>query len=253
MSKRFRFVLTLTSAIMAAFILSGLLSGCAAMQVAIEHKDLVIQNQMSDTIFLRPAVGQKTVFVEMKDTSGMGINLAAVQGQLESRGFQVVSDPEQAKYLLQANVLFANMTDPSAAQRCLANGYGGAIVGGVGGALAGAAIGGSALGAGVGGLVGAIVVSAAETAINSSVKNVTFTVVTDVQISEKSQAPVNETQRANIKQGSSTVVFQAQNRESNFLLYRTRIVSTANQVNLKWHEARPGLEAGLSQSIAGLF
>lgn len=237
----------------AVVFLGVFLFGCAAMQVAIEHKNLDIQHRMSDTIFLRPAVGNKTVYVELKDTSGKGINLPGVTSALESRGFQVVSDPDKAHYLLQANVLFVGMTDPSAAQRCLANGYGGAIVGAAGGALAGAAIGGSGIAAGAGGLIGMLAVSVAEAAINASVKNVTFTVVTDIQISERSQAPVNESQRANVKQGSSTAVFQAQDRQSDFLLYRTRIVSTANQVNLRWDEALPGLEAGLSQSIAGLF
>ncbi|WP_275112714.1 complement resistance protein TraT [Bathymodiolus thermophilus thioautotrophic gill symbiont] len=35
--------------------------------------------------------------------------------------------------------------------------------------------------------------------------------------------------------------------------YRTRIVSTANQVNLKFDEAIKSLEDGLVRSISGIF
>ncbi len=234
--------------------LSTSLSGCAGMRTYIKHRKPDFQNRMSGTVFLRPTVGQKTIFVEFRNTSDKeDISLSGVQGYLEGQGSQVVSGPDKALYLLQANILFVGMTDPSAAEECLANGYGGALVGMAGGALAGAAIGGSALGAGVGGLVGGLAFAVAEAAINASIKNVTYTAVVDIQISERTRTPVNESQRANINQGSSTTVFQAQDRESNFLLYRTRIVSTANQVNMTWQEAKPELEAGLVRSIAGLF
>ena len=35
--------------------------------------------------------------------------------------------------------------------------------------------------------------------------------------------------------------------------YRTRVVSTANQVNLAWEDAAAELVAGLSRSIGGIF
>jgi hypothetical protein len=35
--------------------------------------------------------------------------------------------------------------------------------------------------------------------------------------------------------------------------YQTRILSSANKVNLDFDEALPALRAGVSQSIAGLF
>lgn len=241
-----------TSLLFLLLALTPTLFSCAAVQVAVEHKNLSVQHRMSDSIFL-PPTNEKTIFVDVRNTSDKEVNLSGIESSLAGRGYQVVADPEKAHFLLQVNVLFVGMTDPSAAQRCLANGFGGALVGGVGGALIGSTIGGSGLAAGAGGLAGMLVASLAESAINASVKNVTFTAVTDVQISERSKSPVKEAQRANMKQGSSTVVFQAQDRESNFLTYRTRVVSTANQVNLTWAEAEPSLEVGLTRSISGLF
>jgi hypothetical protein len=35
--------------------------------------------------------------------------------------------------------------------------------------------------------------------------------------------------------------------------YRTRVVSTANKVNLNYEEAAPALTEGLTRSLAGLF
>jgi hypothetical protein len=38
-----------------------------------------------------------------------------------------------------------------------------------------------------------------------------------------------------------------------FKKYRTRVVSTANKVNLEYEEAAPALTQGLAKSLSGLF
>lgn len=77
--------------------------------------------------------------------------------------------------------------------------------------------------------------------------------ITDVQISEKSDSKVEEMVNAEIGQGTSTKIHQQVTKQSDYQKYKTRIVSTANQVNLTFPKARCVLEAKLVKTIAGIF
>ena len=48
----------------------AILTGCAATQTAIEHRNLETSTRLSETVFLNPvADGQKTIYVAVKNTS----------------------------------------------------------------------------------------------------------------------------------------------------------------------------------------
>ena len=88
------------------------------------------------------------------------------------------------------------------------------------------------------------------------VKDIMYAIVTDLQIRERPLAGevVTQTQQANLAQGSSTTTKQdIQGGKVEWKTYRTRIVSTANKVNLEFEEAKPVLESALARSVSGIF
>jgi hypothetical protein len=225
------------------------LSGCAAAQVALSHKNLNVQTKMSNTIFLPPVSPSKqTVYVQLKSTADQTLNVSALEQELDAslttQGYRVVPY-KQAHYLLQINVLSVGKMAPSAARNSLTGGYGGALAG----AAAGGLIGGSYLGAGVGGLVGGIGGLVAD----SLVKNVTYGMITDVQVGVRSRHAVQQQTNANLQQGTSTSTSQNTYHVGHWMDYRTRIVSTANKVNLSFKTALPVLQGQLVHSLSGLL
>lgn len=85
------------------------------------------------------------------------------------------------------------------------------------------------------------------------VEDINYTMVTDLQISERSKATVTTDNIAALKQGTSGVKVQTSTEQGNRAKYQTRVVSNANKVNLKFEEAKPVLEAQLAKSIAGIM
>jgi hypothetical protein len=231
-----------------------LLSGCAATQVALEHKDLKVQTQMSKTIFLdveKPA--ERTVFLDIKNTSDREVNVEPlIRQRLEAKGYKIVSNPQQAFYILQVNILQVGVSDPSALQSSLYAGWGGPVHGAVLGGTIGAAAGG-ARGLGYGSAAGGLAGSAAELVSGSLVKNVTYSMITDVQVVERTDELVSQTVKSNLEQGTGTQVLQTSESVRERRKYQTRIVSTANKVNLKFEQALPILEEQLAKSIAGIL
>ncbi|CDQ10539.1 TraT complement resistance protein [Acidithiobacillus ferrivorans] len=225
------------------------LSGCAAAQMGLSHKNLNVQTKMSNTIFLPPtSPSRQTVYVQFKNTADQSLDVPALTQELdarmESQGYRVVPY-KQAHYLLQINVLSVGKMAPSAARNSLTGGYGGALAG----AAAGGLIGGSYLGAGVGGLVGGIGGLVAD----SLVKNVTYGMITDVQVGVRSRHAVQQQTNANLQQGTSTSTTQNTSQVGHWMDYRTRIVSTANQVNLSFKTALPVLQGQLVHSLGGIL
>lgn len=198
------------------------LSGCAATHVAISKRDLDVQTKMSSTIFLDPvAKNKQTIYLQVRNTSDKpDFRIEdSIRSGITGRGYRIVTDAGQAHYMLQINVLQAGKIDPAAAQAAFTAGYGGAMTG----ILVGAAAGGSGRDAATGGVLGGII----ETVSGAFVKDVTYSIITDLQISER--------------QGGG------------WKRYQTRVLSTANKVNLEFAEAQPNLEKGLIASISGLF
>lgn len=200
------------------------LVGCAATQTVIEHGKLEVKTEQSKTIFLEP-VGDKdkTIFISVKNNTEETLHiLPNLKERLTQEGYRMSTSPDKAHYVLQTNILQVGKMSLAASHSALGGGFGSAIAG----ASAGTAIGAltnSTRGMVVGGLSGGVIGLAAD----ALVKDVSYTMVTDVQITEH----------------------QAKKQKR----YRTRIISSANQVNLKFDSAKPFLEKGLVKAISGIF
>lgn len=230
-----------------------LLSSCAAMTVAIEKRHLDVQTKMSRSIILPPAdVSKKTVWADIRNTSDKDLNIENLKSCIAAKGYRLVSDPNQANYLLQVNILQFGKSSPSAARQAMHGGFGGPLAGGATGALIGGAADGgtgAVYGALAGGLLGGLI----ETVANASVKDTTFAGVTDVQISVLSTERIVRSESSSVRQGTSSVVRQSAKSTSDRLQYHARIVSTANKANLDFAEAQPQIEQSLARVICGVF
>lgn len=217
--------------------------GCAATQTVIEHRNLETNTRLSKTIFLDPVSDQeKTIFIVVKNTSDQDMNIhQKLSRAFKNKGYRVTKDLNEAHYLLQANILQVGKMSTAASQSALGGGYGSSVAGGLaGGGLAAAITQNSSaiIASGVaGGLAGI--------AADAVVKNVNYTMITDVQISEKHPASFEQSAGSKLKHVSS--------RQTQYERYRTRIVSNASKFNLSFTEAAPSLEAGLVKTLVGIF
>jgi hypothetical protein len=166
-----------------------------------------------------------------------------------------VDDPRLAHFWLQANVLQAGRNSKTATEAAYGTGFGGTLAGGALGGAAGYGIGRA--GGGNDALLavgGALAGAAIEGLSGAYVQDVTYSIVTDIQISERTPGTiVSQSETGKLGQGASTTVTQSSAATTDMKRYQTRVVSSANKVNLAWEEAAPQLVAGLSRSIAGIF
>lgn len=209
------------------------LSGCAAIGTAISHANLETQTLMSHSIFLTPVSDTKAnatpgiLLMITNTTDHPDFDIKTMMDEkLREKGYKLVNNPSQAQYILQINILQVGRSSETAAKEMMNNGYGGSLEG----VAAGSAI---AMATGGGLVVGGIAGGVADTVASNIVKDVTYSVISDVKLTQKLPAP---------KDGSA--------KQS---VYKTRVLSTANQVNLKFATAMPKLEQGLADSLSGLF
>ncbi len=243
----------------AVFCVAMALGGCAATYTAVAKRNLDVQTKMTQTVFLDPVpAGDRTVYVEIKNTSDkpeLDVG-AAIRQDIQARGYRLVDDPRQAHYILQANVLQAGKNSETATEAAYKGGFGGTLIGAAGGGALGygigAAGGGNDVLLGVG---GALAGAALENITGAFVQDVTYSIITDVQVSERvsNGVVVTQSETASLKQGTSGTLTQSSSSATDLQRFRTRIVSSANKANLEWPEAEPQLVAGLSRSVAGIF
>jgi hypothetical protein len=230
------------------------LSACAATSTAIGKRTLDVQTKMSDSIFLDPVTAdQRTVLVEVRNTSDrMDLDIEpGVRAALAERGYRVIDDPDDAHFLLQANVLQVGRTSRTAAEGTFAKGFGSALVGGA----AGAGLGRAASDQTEVMIAGAVAGVAASAVADAFVQDVTYSIITDVQISERAAEGVVVTERMsqNLAQGSGGQRILSTSEVHDWKRYQTRVMSTANQVNLDFEDAVPELAEGLTRTISGIF
>lgn len=233
------------------------LASCNAVHKSIRYSDLDVQTKMSATIFLDPAAeSQKTVLVQIRNTSDkpdFSIENEVKQA-LQTKGYKIVSDPKLAHYLLQANVLQVGRGREDNPFCSLNGGFGGAVEGAGAGALAGALIGSGSNNTGGGALIGGLVGGLAGTVTDALVEIMTYTMITDIQISERAgPVHVQETGINHLQQGTSSLKSQTYTESSAWKKYQTRIVSAAQKANLSFEEASPSLKQGLIQSLGGIL
>ena len=233
-----------------------LLGGCGATHTAINKRNLDVQTQMSSTIFLDPVTSDKrTVFLQIRNTTDKPeLDLEqTIATAMIAKGYKIVQVPDEAHYLLQANVLQVGRTDLRAAEHALNQGFGATLSG----AVAGVAVGSLASSRPdrramvLGGLVGASVA----TVTDAMVQDVAYSVIADVQISERvgKSVVVKEKTQSKLKQGIRGIREVTSTEKIDWKRYQTRVVSAANKVNLKFEKAAPELIRGLTRSIVGVF
>lgn len=219
---------------------------CSTMHTVISKRNLDVQTKMSDTIWLEPAAAnQKTVFVKISNTSGKNLNIEQkIVNTLSAKGYRIVNDPAEAKYWLQANILKVDKVNLDKD-----SGFSDAVLGaGIGGVLGAQRSGGAytALGWGLAG-------AAIGTLADALVDDTAYVMVTDILISEKTGRNVQNSTRNSVKQGNSGTITSSTSSSSNIEKYSTRVLSTANQVNLNFNSAIPILEDELIKVITGIF
>ncbi|EBJ2068815.1 complement resistance protein TraT [Salmonella enterica] len=234
-----------------AFISSTLtLSGCGAMSTAIKKRNLEVKTQMSQTIWLDPS-SERTVYLQVKNTSDKDMSelQSLISRDIKAKGYTLVTSPEKAYYWIQANVLKADKMDLRESQGWLNRGYEGALSGAAFGAgitaynsnSAGATL-GVGLAAGLAGM-----------AADAMVEDINYTMITDVQIAERTKTTVITDNLTALRQETSGAKIQTSSESGNQNKYQTRVVSNANKVNLKFEEAKPVLEEQLAKSIANIL
>lgn len=237
-------------ALSSIFIMS-VFTGCGALTTAIEKRNLAVQTKMSDSIFLEPVEPEKQiVYVRVRNTTDKNINIENnVKEAFRSKGFKITLHPNKAEFMVQANLLQIGKSDAKSARSALESGFGGAVLGAGAVALSGSHSTGSyAAGGIIGGLIG--------TVTDAMIKDVYFTMITDVEIRQRASADevIIQNANANAKQGMSANINQKiEKKHAKWKIYRTRIVSTANKMNLEFKEAKPKLIEGLTRSISGVL
>jgi predicted small secreted protein len=231
----------------------GSLAGCNTATKVIKHGSLAIETKMSDTVFLDPVEENKrTVLLQIRNTSDKpGLEIESrIRSAIESKGYAIVSSPEKANIMIQANILQVGKSTLENPFEAMSGGYGSGLEGFATGAALGGAFGGSGksmLGVG-------LVTGIGNTILDAAVEVVNFTMITDLQISEKAEGIyVSESSDAALKQGTSGYKKSTWEQKSNWKRYQTRIMSVAKKTNLKFEEAEPKLTEGLVQSISGLL
>lgn len=243
---------------LATVLIAGVLAGCAATETMLAKKDLDVQAKTSTAVFVDAVPKEKrTIFLDIKsgvmefDRRQFKDFVKEQFTQNNDNGYVIVDDPDAAQFHMVAYVLNLEKTSPTAAEQSLNKGYVGASASA--GALAGAVANdrNRYTGAASGGLLG----GAAEFVSGNLVKDVFYMLVCDVQITEKAKAGVmvRKDSAINAKISDAGSSKQTVSEVSNVKEYRTRIVTTANQVNLKLQDAEKQMFQKTAYAMAGFF
>jgi hypothetical protein len=231
----------------------GSLVGCNTASKMIKHGNLEVETKMSETIFLDPIDdNKKTVLLQIRNTSDKsGLEIESkIRSAIESKGYRIVNSTQSANIMIQANVLQVGKSTLENPFQALTGGYGS----GLEGFATGAAIAGATGGSGRSMLGIGLITGIGNTILDAAVEVVNFTMITDLQISEKADGNfVSESSDASLKQGNSGYKKSTWEQKTNWKKYQTRIMSVAKKTNLKFEEAEPKLTEGLVKSISGLL
>ena len=80
-----------------------------------------------------------------------------------------------------------------------------------------------------------------------------YGMITDILVSERTPYKVKNSAISTITQGTQSRNFSVSENSGNMNKYQTRIVSTANKMNLKLEEAEPVLKRELLKAISNVF
>ncbi|WP_065861132.1 complement resistance protein TraT [Vibrio cidicii] len=244
--------------------LSTVLLGCSAAQTAMKKQDLSVESRTSYSVVLEPVAPEKRiVYAKVRDLSGNSMR-KDMQKKLESifqnEGFTVTQDPDKANMMITASIIAADKGTSADADRYLNSGYKGGAEGAI-------ALGGLAALSGGGGkeTAGAALAGAAIGFLaDSLVEDVYYTFVMDVQLRERpleGDSISNSTKNVNAKGAkdknssmSSTSKSSVDRGDNyNWIVYETRIVTTANKMNLTIEEAIPEVQSRTAETLAEMM
>ena len=229
-------------------LIGFMLSGCvAATHTAISKHNLAASTHMTDSIFITPPTSEKNcIYVKVTNTTDkQEISLESkLKQSLIAKGYRITQFANQSDYMLQANVLQAGEISEQDLNSARISGYGGAIAGALLGSQGG--WGGSLAGGLAGGLI--------SVAADALVKDVTFSVIVDVRISEKREpGSLQMETKQSLDTGMNSKQTVVEKTDTQWMKYQTRIMSHANKVNLKLEEALPVIVDGVVNSLGGIF
>lgn len=254
-------------------------AGCASKPPdtsGLSHDGIDLAVRMSANVFLPPASKpvpdtKKRVYLAGTNTSS-ALNANAnlhprLAASLSERGYQVVTDPASAHYVLLYNVLYVGkeVTDLSTVT---------AVASGIGGAAVAAATAGNDVvrDAGIGGLVGTL----AGAVTGGYFETRTYEIVVNVQLSERQPTPppaisASETTRRRVEAAirdvnktlkyvettdapiaSATTPVPAADAAP-WQIYNTQVAGFASDLRLEFAEAEPLLFDVIAREISGVF
>ncbi|MDO6527604.1 complement resistance protein TraT [Motilimonas sp. 1_MG-2023] len=244
--------------------LSTILLGCSAAQTAMKKSELSIDSQTSFSVVLEPvAPSKRIVYAKVRDLSGNSMR-KDMQRKLESlfisEGFVVTDDPDKANMMITASIIAAEKTTAADANRYLNSGYKGGAEGAVAGAGISAIAGGSGSSVATAAAAGAAVGFIADTLV----EDVYYTFVMDVQLRERpldGDVISNSTKNNSSKRVSSKNTSTSSNSNSSvtrgdnfkWIVYETRIVTTANKMNLEITEAIPVVQGRTAETLTEMM
>jgi len=244
--------LSAIAAVMSLFI------GCAAVETSIAKRNLDVQTKTSTAIFVDAVKRElRTVYVDIR-SGVMEFDRAVFRQHVMNEfgnninGYKVTDDPDAAQYHMNIFVISLEKASPTAAERALAQGYVGDRAAG---AVAGGVVGASRTGSATGTVGGALLGTLGVTAANAFVQDVTYMLIADVQIKEKTKAGVivRKDTQISAKVSDAGASTQRVSEASNQKEYRTRIVTTANKANLDIVEAQPIMFQKTAYAMSGFF
>jgi len=234
-------------------VLLVLLCACSGLEVAMENKDVSVLSSLDNVPFLDAQPGQK-VYVKIQNFSEypeLG-QLSSIVGQkYQQRGFVLTHSPDEADWIIEAKIVNIKKEDYSAREIKGGSSSESAITGAGVGGTAGFLSGGDLRSGLVGALIGGVLSGAADLTVNSWVKLGYLTIVTDIQVRERTQAV--ETEITSTQKIGNVEEKVKGNIESNWMKYRFQALTRAKKANLKWEDCKDKMVEEISRILASLL
>ena len=223
-----------------------IIGGCSSLETAVKKRNIETQTKISETIWLNPEfITDKTIFIQVKNTSMSDISIEkGLKNILVQKGYKIVNTPKTANYWLQINILKLEKLSLNTSDAALSGLTGAGI-----GALLGGYNTGSTNTAVAWGLVGGALGILSDTLIDDTF----YGMITDILVSERTPYKVKSSAISTTTQGTQGRNFSVSESSGNMNRYQTRVISTANKMNLKFEEAEPVLRAELLKAIGNIF
>jgi len=234
------------------------LAGCAAVNTSVAKRNLDVQTKVSTAVFVDPVKKKyRTVYVDVR-SSVMEFDRKSFWKAMRKsfdeneNGYRITDDPDAAQYHLSVYVRTLEKASPTAAEVALKQGYQDDRAAG---AAAGAVVGADQTGSWTGATGGSILGALGTTAANAFVQDVTYMLIADIQIKEKTRKGVfvRKDSQISAKISDAGTSTQRVSEVSKHKEYRTRVVTTANQANLELADAQDLMFKKTSYAISGFF